>query len=178
MASDVQVPSQVADGMRAEVAAIEHLQGSASVTSRGISTEITIDPGTAGDGGATGQMIEQVRQTLRDVAAPVPDEDVGRGARWQKYSMLDGMETRFAETETFTFLENSCDKATPGGRPGANGPLSNAARTGHAARCPSTDGIDARFGQREGTLDSIASRATDHVRWDDDDGRVGAVSQR
>jgi hypothetical protein len=110
--SDVQVPSQVAEGMRAEVAAIEHLQGSATVSSRGISTEIAIDPGTPSDAGATGQMIEQVRQTLRDVAAPVPDEEVGRGARWQKSSLLDAKQTRIAQTETFTLLDQVGDKST------------------------------------------------------------------
>jgi hypothetical protein len=57
-------------------------------------------------------MIEQVRQTLRDLAAPLPDEDVGRGARWQKLSQLDAKETRIAQTETFTLLAIQGDKGT------------------------------------------------------------------
>jgi hypothetical protein len=136
--ADPQTPSTLADGMRAEVAAIEHLSGSAVVTSRGISTRVSIDPeqwheapsGTTGaaspndaDGasrpgaagetraagamspGVTGQMVEQVRQTLRDVAAPFPDEDVGLGARWEKLSQLASRDARVTQTEVFTLTE-------------------------------------------------------------------------
>jgi hypothetical protein len=112
MTSDVLVPSQVADGMRAEVSAIDHLRGTATVTSRGITKAIWLDPSTVAEAGATGQMIEQVRQTLRDVAAPLPDEDVGRGARWQKHSLLDAKQTRITQTETFTLLEMAGNKAS------------------------------------------------------------------
>jgi hypothetical protein len=97
-------PSPVAEGMREEVAAIEHLKGTARVSSRGLSLGIAIDSASAVDSGATGQMVEQVRQTLRDIAAPLPEEDVGRGARWQKVTQLDARETRIAQTETFTLV--------------------------------------------------------------------------
>jgi hypothetical protein len=100
--SDAQTPSQVADGMRAEVAAIEHLSGTATVSSRGLSSRVSIDPLPPSDGGATGQMIEQVQQTLRDVAAPFPEEEVGRGARWEKLSRLASRDARVSQTETFT----------------------------------------------------------------------------
>jgi hypothetical protein len=50
-------------------------------------------------------MIEQLRQTLRDLAAPLPEEEVGRRARWQKLSQLDARETRITQTETFTLSD-------------------------------------------------------------------------
>ncbi len=106
--ADVQTPSSLADGMRAEVAAIAHLSGSAVTTSCGISTRVLIDPQSGGplaDGGANGQMVEQVRQTLRDVAAPFPDEEVGRGARWQKLSQLASRDARVTQTEVFTLTQ-------------------------------------------------------------------------
>jgi hypothetical protein len=105
------MPSPVAEGMRAEVAAIEHLKGSARVSSRGVSLGIVVDADPATDAG-TGQMVEQVRQTLRDVAAPLPDEEVGRGARWQKLSQLEAKETRITQTETFTLLTLQGEKGT------------------------------------------------------------------
>jgi hypothetical protein len=107
--ADAQAPPSVAEGMRAEVAAIEHLTGTAIVTSRGLSTRVVVDtPDAAGiPPGTTGQMVEQVRQTLRDVAAPFPEEDVGRGARWEKLSLLASRETRVTQTETFTLSELS-----------------------------------------------------------------------
>jgi len=114
---DSQTPSTLTDGMRAEVAAIEHLSGTALVTSRGISTRVSIDPeqwhevdaraspGADASTGQTGQMVEQVRQTLRDVAAPFPDEEVGAGARWQKLSQLASRDARVTQTEVFTLTQ-------------------------------------------------------------------------
>jgi hypothetical protein len=104
VATGPEFPVQVVDGMRAEVTAIEHLKGTATVTSRGLSTDVAIEPGSAADAGATGQMVEQIRQTLRDVAAPLPEEDVGQGARWQKLSELEARETRITQTETFRLV--------------------------------------------------------------------------
>ena len=104
--------------MRSEVAAIEHLSGIAVVSSCGISTRISIDPqpwhasgGSPADKGAppgagvTGQMVEQVRQTLRDVAAPFPEEEVGPGARWQKLSKLASRDAHVTQTEVFTLTQ-------------------------------------------------------------------------
>ncbi|MDP9033731.1 MAG: hypothetical protein M3O50_02915 [Myxococcota bacterium] len=102
-ASSAQSP--VLSGMRAEVSAVEHLAGTGLVTSRGIAKEVVIDRATATDAGATGQMVEQVRQTLRDVAAPLPEEEVGVGARWEKQSELEDRETRITQTETFALRE-------------------------------------------------------------------------
>jgi hypothetical protein len=107
-----QPPSQIADGMRAEVAAIEHLRGGARVSSRGISLGVSIDADSLVDAGATGQMVEQVRQTLRDVAAPLPEEEVGLGARWQKITQLDAKETPIAQTETFTLTASHGSEGT------------------------------------------------------------------
>lgn len=103
--SDAQTPSQIADGMRAEVSAIEHLAGTAAVTARGLSGGVTVDGATTVDAGATGQMAEQIRQTLRDVAVPMPDEEVGRGARWQKTAQLDAKSSRLTQTDTFTLVD-------------------------------------------------------------------------
>jgi hypothetical protein len=159
-------PATLADGMRAEVAAIEHLSGTAVVTSRGISTRISVDPeqwhevaaqasrsrdaqaSRAGAGagasdaesasragaGATSQMVEQVRQTLRDVAAPFPEEAVGPGARWEKLSQLASRDAHVTQTEVFTLTQISATRGaldgvlaqtappqpllSPGGAPG------------------------------------------------------------
>jgi hypothetical protein len=116
---DSQTASTLTDGMRTEVAAIEHLSGTAAVTSCGISTRIVIDPeqwhqldatsplaaDSGFSAGVTGQMVEQVRQTLRDVAAPFPEEEVGAGARWEKLSQLASRDARVTQTEVFTLTQ-------------------------------------------------------------------------
>jgi hypothetical protein len=104
-----QTPSSVTDGMRAEVAVVERLSGTAVVTPRGLARRVSIDPASLTDAGATGQMVEQVRQTLRDVAAPFPEEEVGRGARWEKLSQLASRDARVTQAETFTFVDLAGD---------------------------------------------------------------------
>ncbi len=102
---DAQTPASVIEGMRAEVAAVEHLAGTAVVSARGLCSRVAIDEGDGGGGG--GQMVEQVRQTLRDVAAPFPEEEVGRGARWEKLSRLASRDASVTQTETFTLADAS-----------------------------------------------------------------------
>lgn len=110
--TDPQTPSSLADGMRAEVTAIAHLSGSGVVTARGLSTRVTVEVAATIDGGATGQMVEQVRQTLRDAAAAFPEEDIGVGARWEKLSQLASRDTRVTQTETFTLADATGDAGT------------------------------------------------------------------
>jgi hypothetical protein len=104
------VSAAFADGMRTEVATIEDLSGTARVTARGLTTRIAISPESVVDAGGTGQMVEQVRQTLRDIAAPLPEEAVGRGARWEKLSQLTAKDARVTQTETFTLVDLTGDR--------------------------------------------------------------------
>ncbi len=104
-----ETPFSLAEGMRAEVAAIEHLSGTAAVTSRGLAKGVSFDVSSFSDASATGQMVEQIRQTLRDIAAPFPEEDVGRGARWEKLSQLASRDERITQAETFTLLDAEGD---------------------------------------------------------------------
>jgi hypothetical protein len=99
-------PPQVTEGMSAQVAAIAHLSGAAVVTARGLTREISTDPGGAG------QMVDQVQQTLRDVAAPFPEEEVGVGARWRKSSRLDDRDARVAQSETFRLTKLDEDRGS------------------------------------------------------------------
>jgi hypothetical protein len=104
---DAGLPSPMADGMRDEVAAVEHLAGTATVNALGLTTSLAVNAASMPEAGAggSGQMIEQVRQTLRDLAPPFPDEPVGRGARWEKLSQLSSRDARLTQTDTFTLLE-------------------------------------------------------------------------
>jgi hypothetical protein len=110
--ANADTPPEVAEGMRAEVAGVAHLAGSAVVTSCGLTREVAVESGLLGDGEPGGQMAEQVRQTLRDVAAPVPEEEVGVGARWRKLSQLDEKDARVTQTETFKLVDMGEDRGT------------------------------------------------------------------
>ncbi|MGA9855148.1 MAG: hypothetical protein WBR29_07745, partial [Gammaproteobacteria bacterium] len=84
--ADAGAPQQVAEGWAAQLAPIAHLSGTGAFTSRGLSAGVSLDPPTAGDAGMEGEMVVQVLQMLRDACAPLPEEPVGTGAKWQKVS--------------------------------------------------------------------------------------------
>src|SRR5258708_3594644 len=107
---DPQVPPYLVEGMRTEVAMIERLSGTAVVTSRGMATEVAVDRDSVVSAGGTGRMVEQMRQQLRDLAAPLPDEDVGVGAAWQKLSQLVEKDARITQTDTFTLVDLDGDR--------------------------------------------------------------------
>jgi hypothetical protein len=93
---------EIAEGMRSQVDPIGHMSGTGVETAQGLSKEVAIDPQSLDAGAAQSQMVVQVVQTLRDVAAPLPSEEVGLGARWQKLARLDAREAHVAQTDTFT----------------------------------------------------------------------------
>ncbi len=106
---------QLAEGMIAEVGAIGHLAGTGALSARGLSTAVTVDPASVADvsdAGATGEMVEQVRQTLFDLETPFPDEEVGQGARWEKIARLTARSAVVTQTETFTLASLAGDKGT------------------------------------------------------------------
>jgi hypothetical protein len=105
-----ETPAQIAEGIRAEVAEIARLSGGALVTNRGLAKEVTIDTRGGGKPSGTGQMAETIRQTLRDIAAPLPDEPVGIGARWRKLSQSDDNDTLVTQAETFRLAELQGDR--------------------------------------------------------------------
>jgi hypothetical protein len=102
-------PEAMMAGWSAQLVPVERLSGTALVNAHGVSRGVTLDGGTAGDAGADSEMVVQVLQMLRDVAAPLPDEPVGKGARWQKLSTLDAKNGHATQTDTYTLLGASSD---------------------------------------------------------------------
>jgi hypothetical protein len=106
---------ELAQGMNAEVAAIAHLTGTTQVDARGLARDVVVDPPSIGDvvdAGATGEMVEQIRQTLFDLEPPLPEEEVGRGGRWEKVSRLSSKSAVVTQSETFTLASMAGDHGT------------------------------------------------------------------
>lgn len=103
--ADAGAANDVAQGLSAQLVPVAHLSGAGVVTSRGLTRGVTVDADTAGDAAPDAAMIVQVLQMLRDVAAPLPEEPVGKGARWQKLSSLDAKSGHATQTDTFTLVE-------------------------------------------------------------------------
>ncbi|MGA2449971.1 MAG: hypothetical protein ABTD50_14930 [Polyangiaceae bacterium] len=95
----------VVDGLRREVGAIAYLAGEATIDNRGLAKDVTVRGDAEVDPSDTPQMVEQIRQTLRDLAAPFPDDEIGVGARWRKVSEIDARSVRLQQNETLTLVE-------------------------------------------------------------------------
>jgi hypothetical protein len=104
VASDDRSPPQVADGMRIEVVAVQHLSGTGAVGPRGLAQSLAIDASESADEITARPIALQVLQTLWNVAAPLPDEEVGVGARWQRVWELAVKSARATQTDVFTLL--------------------------------------------------------------------------
>jgi hypothetical protein len=99
---DAGTSPEIGEGMRVQVEPIAHMSGTGVETAQGLSKEVTIDPASVDAGAQAQQMMVQVVETLRDVAAPLPAEPVGVGARWQELARLDARGAHVAQTDTFT----------------------------------------------------------------------------
>lgn len=107
---DASTPPEIAQGWAAQLGPLQHLSGTGSVSSRGLSRGVSLDAGSAGDAGPDAEMVVQVMQMLRDAAAPLPEEPVGTGARWQKVSTLDARTGHAIQTDTFTLAHLQGDQ--------------------------------------------------------------------
>ena len=66
-------------------------------------------------------MVSQVEQMLRDACAPLPEEAVGKGARWEKLSTLRAKNGNATQTDTYTLGELHGDKGKLDDNLGADG---------------------------------------------------------
>lgn len=152
---DAGAPADVAQGWRAQIVPLEHLSGRGVVSSRGLTRGVTLDQ-VAGDAGAGGEMVVQVLQMLRDAAAPLPEEPVGKGARWQKMSSIDAKNSHASETDTFTLTDLQGDK----------GSLDDmVAQTTSSQALPTLVGVDASQSP-PARMDSLLMSGSSKTRFD------------
>jgi hypothetical protein len=102
VANDDRMAPQVADGMRSEAVAVEHLSGTGVVSSRGLGRDLDVSASENGEAMTARPIALQILEILRNVAAPLPDDEVGIGARWQRVSHLAVEGARTTQTDSFT----------------------------------------------------------------------------
>lgn len=108
--SDAASPPGVAEGWIAELQPVQGLSGTGAVTTRGLTHDVVVDRGDAAPPAREPEMVTQVVQMVRDyVAAPLPEEPVGKGARWQKIASLAGTTGQASQTDTFTLTDLAGD---------------------------------------------------------------------
>jgi hypothetical protein len=95
--------------MKQQMSSMQGLSGSATVTSRGFirDVEIKAPPGIDPQ---VRQSIDQMRQSMDQMSAPLPEEPVGRGARWQVTMPVETSAMKLTQIATYTLSEIQGDK--------------------------------------------------------------------
>ncbi len=93
--NDPASPPAVVNAMRDALKGAEGITGKARVTSRGFTREMVLSvPDSANP--QLKQMLDSMKESMRQLTAPLPDEAIGVGAKWQtKYRIKqNGMEVQ------------------------------------------------------------------------------------
>ena len=124
----------IVNAMKQQMSSMQGLSGSATVTSRGFTkdTEIKSPPGIDPQ---IKQSMDQMKQSINQMSAPLPEEPVGEGARWQVTMPMEMPAMKLTQVATYTLSEIQGDKVklditikqsappqeldTPGAAPGA-----------------------------------------------------------
>jgi hypothetical protein len=104
IATDASVDPQVVAAMKKAVVGMDGMSGYAVITNRGFTTEADFTTGPNLDPQLK-QLLDGMRQSLRQLAAPLPAEPVGKGARWETTSklVLNGM--TMTQVATYELVE-------------------------------------------------------------------------
>ncbi|MHC4808164.1 MAG: DUF6263 family protein, partial [Planctomycetota bacterium] len=108
LASPGAKPAMV-NAMKQQMSSMQGLSGSATVTSRGFTkdSEIKLPPGIDPQ---IRQFMDNTKQSMNQMSAPLPEEPVGRGARWQVTMPMETPAMKFTQIATYTLSEIQGDK--------------------------------------------------------------------
>ena len=95
--------------MKQQMSGMQGTSGSATVTSRGFTkdSEIKLPPGIDPQ---MKQSIDNMKQSMNQMSAPLPEEPVGRGARWQVTMPVETPAMKLTQVATYTLSEIQGDK--------------------------------------------------------------------
>ena len=97
------------NAMKQQMSSMQGLSGSATVTSRGFTRDVEIKP-PPGIDPQIRQSMEQMKQSMNQMSAPLPEEPVGRGARWQVTMPVEMPAMKLTQIATYTLSEIQGDK--------------------------------------------------------------------
>jgi len=101
-------PAMVHD-MKQQMSSMQGLSGSGTITSRGFTkdAEIKFPPGIDPQ---QRQFMDNMKQSMDQISAPLPEEPVGRGARWQVTMPVETPAMKLTQIATYTLSEIQGDK--------------------------------------------------------------------
>ncbi len=101
---DSKLPAEAIKGLKAEVAKANGLKGSSVITPRGQNKEVVFEVPKDVDPKVQ-QMIESLRQQIADLVVELPEEPVGKGAKWEKSGPLVAGGATVTQTTAFTLVD-------------------------------------------------------------------------
>jgi hypothetical protein len=108
--ADKQISADMKDKLAKEMNQFVGLKGRTVVTSRGVTKEATVEvpPGASQ---SAQQLMDSIKDSLRNMSSPFPEEAVGKGAKWEVKTVVAGVMT-IVETATYTLKDVSDKTAT------------------------------------------------------------------
>jgi len=95
------VADVMVETLRTQMRSLEGLTGRATVTARGLVREADLKAPPGGSAQMQ-QSLENLRQSMRQMSAPLPEEPVGKGARWEAKTIVESPAGKLANTTTYT----------------------------------------------------------------------------
>ena len=97
------------NAMKQQTSRMLGLRGSATVTSRGFTKDAEIKPPPGIDPQIRKSM-DEMKQSMKQMSAPLPEEPVGRDARWQVTMPVETPAMNLTQVATYTLSEIQGDK--------------------------------------------------------------------
>ena len=97
--------------MEQQMTGMVGMSGSGTVTSRGVTRDVDVKL-AAGANPQAAQLINNMKQSMNQMSAPLPREPVGKGARWQVTMPLEMQMMKLAQIATYTLTDIQGEKVT------------------------------------------------------------------
>lgn len=105
---DPGTPPQVATALKAAMGNMKDVSAAITITERGVNKDTRMNV-PAGADPQSGQMIEQLRQSFASISAPLPEEEVGPGARWEVHMPVKSQGMTIDQTATYELVSVEAD---------------------------------------------------------------------
>jgi hypothetical protein len=102
---------EVAEAMKAAFVGIKGLTGTGTVSSRGFSKEVEFKA-PAGSNPQARQLMDQMKEFINELVAPLPEEAVGPGARWEAKTPLKSQGMTIDQTATYELVTVEGERLT------------------------------------------------------------------
>ena len=106
VAKDPRVPPQTLQGIKGLLGQLRGVSGAGFVSARGIVRDPSVNvPPSAPQQSEI--FLSQLETIIDDMVPPFPEEEVGKGAKWERTMKLDGLDAKMVEKSTYTLIDTS-----------------------------------------------------------------------